>query len=171
MRKEKHRKRRAAQEDRELAALVQLRDEDIDTSDIPEVRDWSKAVVGSFYRPIKEPVTIRIDSDVLAWLKLGGAGLSDADQQFIEVGYGGAERGYAILCGCPRKQEGEGDVVRANPRGGLEDRRQSQAWPVNAREPRFAKNRTLSSYSRVFEAGSETMRHPQGCGLLSNYFV
>lgn len=61
-------------QDQELAALVQLRDEDIDTSDIPEVRDWSKAVVGKFYRPIKEPVTLRIDTDVLVWLKSEGPG-------------------------------------------------------------------------------------------------
>lgn len=59
---------------RELAALVQLRDEDIDTSDIPEVTDWSRAVVGKFYRPIKEPVTLRLDADVLAWLKSKGPG-------------------------------------------------------------------------------------------------
>jgi uncharacterized protein (DUF4415 family) len=61
-------------EDQELAALVQLRDEDIDTSDLPEVRDWSRAVVGKFYRPIKEPVTLRIDADVLGWLKSEGPG-------------------------------------------------------------------------------------------------
>lgn len=60
--------------DRELAALVQLRDEDIDTSDIPEVTDWSRAVVGRFYRPIKEPVTLRLDADVIAWLKSQGPG-------------------------------------------------------------------------------------------------
>lgn len=59
---------------RELAALLRLRDTDIDTSDIPEVRDWSKAVVGKFYRPIKEPVTLRLDADVLAWLKSSGPG-------------------------------------------------------------------------------------------------
>jgi len=58
--------------DSELAALVRLRDDQIDTSDIPEVSDWSRAVVGKFYRPIKEPVTLRIDRDVLAWLKSGG---------------------------------------------------------------------------------------------------
>ena len=28
-----------------------LQDDDIDTSDIPEVTDWSKAEVGKFYRP------------------------------------------------------------------------------------------------------------------------
>jgi uncharacterized protein (DUF4415 family) len=60
--------------DPELEALVRLRDENIDTSDIPEITDWSKAVVGKFYRPIKSPVTIRLDADVLAWLKRSGPG-------------------------------------------------------------------------------------------------
>ena len=59
---------------RELAALITLRDRDIDTSDISEVMDWSKAVVGKFYRPLKEPVTLRLDADVLAWLKSQGPG-------------------------------------------------------------------------------------------------
>jgi uncharacterized protein (DUF4415 family) len=60
--------------DPELEALLRFRDEDIDTSDIPEITDWSKAVVGKFYRPIKSPVTLRLDSDVLAWLKRSGPG-------------------------------------------------------------------------------------------------
>ena len=54
---------------KELAALARMRDEEIDLSDAPEVRDWRGAVVGKFYRPIKKPVTIRVDADVLAWLK------------------------------------------------------------------------------------------------------
>ncbi len=58
----------------ELQALLRVRDQDIDTSDIPEVTDWSKAVVGRFYRPIKEPVTIRLDADIIAWLKSAGPG-------------------------------------------------------------------------------------------------
>ena len=60
--------------DPELQALLEMKDEDIDTSDIPEIKDWSKAVVGKFYRPIKEPVTVRLDSDVVAWLKSAGPG-------------------------------------------------------------------------------------------------
>jgi len=60
--------------DREIKALMKLRDKQIDTSDIPEVKDWSKAVAGKFYRPIKEPVTIRLDSDIVAWLKAEGPG-------------------------------------------------------------------------------------------------
>jgi uncharacterized protein (DUF4415 family) len=58
----------------ELAALAALPDEEIDISDIPEITDWSKAVVGRFYRPVKEAVTIRLDADVLDWLKQGGRG-------------------------------------------------------------------------------------------------
>jgi len=67
-------KARAEKRDKQLAALARLRDEDIDTSDIPGVTDWSRAVVGKFYRPIKEPVTLRLDADVLAWLKSKGPG-------------------------------------------------------------------------------------------------
>jgi len=57
-----------------LVALSRLRDQDIDTSDIPEVKDWTRALVGRFYRPIKEPVTIRLDADILDWLKSQGPG-------------------------------------------------------------------------------------------------
>jgi uncharacterized protein (DUF4415 family) len=46
-----------------------MRDREIDTTDIPPTADWSKAVVGRFYRPIKQPVTIRLDADVLHRLK------------------------------------------------------------------------------------------------------
>ncbi len=59
---------------KEIAALLAMRDADIDTSDIPEVRDWTGAVVGKFYRPVKRPVTVRLDADVLAWLKSQGRG-------------------------------------------------------------------------------------------------
>jgi uncharacterized protein (DUF4415 family) len=31
-------------------------------------------MVGKLYRPIKEPVTIRLDADILAWLKSAGPG-------------------------------------------------------------------------------------------------
>lgn len=59
---------------KELRSLRDLRDRSIDTSDIAELKDWSGAAVGKFYRPIKEPVTIRLDADVLSWLKSQGAG-------------------------------------------------------------------------------------------------
>ena len=59
---------------KELAALAALPDEKIDLTDLPEVLDWSGAVVGKYYRPIKKSLTIRLDADVLAWLKAQGRG-------------------------------------------------------------------------------------------------
>jgi uncharacterized protein (DUF4415 family) len=58
----------------EIRALKRMKDSEIDTTDIPPVSDWSKAMVGKFYRPIKKPLTIRVDADVLAWLKGQGRG-------------------------------------------------------------------------------------------------
>jgi len=57
-----------------IRALKRMGNKDIDFSDIPEKTDWSKAVVGKFYRPIKKSLTIRIDADVLAWVKGQGKG-------------------------------------------------------------------------------------------------
>jgi uncharacterized protein (DUF4415 family) len=58
----------------EIRALKRMKDREIDTTDIPPTLDWSKAIVGKFYRPIKKPLTIRLDADVLAWLKGQGRG-------------------------------------------------------------------------------------------------
>jgi uncharacterized protein (DUF4415 family) len=59
---------------RDLEALRKMKDEDIDLSVIPEITDWSNAVVGKFYRPLKQSLTIRLDADVIAWLKSQGTG-------------------------------------------------------------------------------------------------
>ena len=58
----------------EIRLLREMSDDDIDYSDIPPISDWSVAEVGKFYRPIKQTVTIRLDADVLDWLKQGGKG-------------------------------------------------------------------------------------------------
>ena len=57
-------------------ATAGLSDHDIDTSDIPELPPdaWKDAVRGRFYRPVKHAVSLRLDSDVLAWLKKRGKG-------------------------------------------------------------------------------------------------
>ena len=57
-----------------LARLDAMRDEDIDLSDMPEVTDWSNAVRGKFFRPVKQQVTLRIDADVLHWFKTHAEG-------------------------------------------------------------------------------------------------
>jgi uncharacterized protein (DUF4415 family) len=63
-------------EKRELAALAALPDSQIDTSDIAELplRVWKDAVRGRFYRPVKQAVSMRLDADVVAWLKKAGKG-------------------------------------------------------------------------------------------------
>ena len=55
----------------ELEKLAAMSDNDIDTSDIPEVpaENWMHAKRGELYRPLKQPVTIRLDADILAWFK------------------------------------------------------------------------------------------------------
>ncbi len=59
---------------KQLEYIDALPDDQIDTSDIPEATDWKNAVRGKFYRPIKRPVTVRLDADVVAWLKRPGKG-------------------------------------------------------------------------------------------------
>jgi len=57
-----------------ITAIAAKKDADIDLTDMPEVLDWSKAEIGKFYRPGKKPVTIRLDIDIIAWLKSYGRG-------------------------------------------------------------------------------------------------
>jgi uncharacterized protein (DUF4415 family) len=48
----------------------------IDTSDIPELTEeqMRRAVRGRMYRPVKRPVTMRLDADIIEWLKQQGPG-------------------------------------------------------------------------------------------------
>ena len=60
----------------ELTTLSALPEKQIDTSDIaPLTADfWKNATRNPFYRPIKQATTVRIDADVLQWLKSNGKG-------------------------------------------------------------------------------------------------
>lgn len=53
----------------ELDALARLPEHEIDTHEMPEVRDWRDSRRGVFYRPVKQQLTIRLDADVVAWFK------------------------------------------------------------------------------------------------------
>ncbi len=65
----------SAEKRKELQKLSAKPDREIDLTDIPEIREIpSDAVIGRFYRPKKSTVTIRLDSDVLSWLKATGEG-------------------------------------------------------------------------------------------------
>jgi uncharacterized protein (DUF4415 family) len=65
-----------AKQKRELASLAALPDDQIDTTDLPELPlgAWKNAARGLFYRPVKQAVSLRLDSDIVAWLKKQGRG-------------------------------------------------------------------------------------------------
>ena len=59
-----------------LSKLAALPDTAIDFSDIPaltkeQLRNFKHS---SFYRPIKQQITVRLDADVIAWAKKAGRG-------------------------------------------------------------------------------------------------
>ena len=56
----------------QIRALEVLPDDQIDTTDAPEIIDWSDARHGVFYRPVKQQITLRIDADIIAWFKAQG---------------------------------------------------------------------------------------------------
>ena len=60
----------------DLAALAAMPDDKIDYSDIPSttLKSWEQGVRRGFYKPVKRQLTVRVDADVLAWLKSKGAG-------------------------------------------------------------------------------------------------
>jgi uncharacterized protein (DUF4415 family) len=61
---------------RRLAKLAARPDSEIDFSDIPPLKKsfWKNAVRNPFYRPIKRQLTVRLDADVVAWLRRQGKG-------------------------------------------------------------------------------------------------
>jgi uncharacterized protein (DUF4415 family) len=65
-----------AKQRRQLATLASMPDDKIDYSDIPPLteRFWKNAVRNPFYRPVKQQLTVRLDSDVIAWLRDQGKG-------------------------------------------------------------------------------------------------
>lgn len=55
----------------QIERLVAMPETDIDTTDIPEapVENWTFATRPSLYKPLKKPVTLRLDSDIVSWFK------------------------------------------------------------------------------------------------------
>ena len=61
---------------RKLARIAARPDSEIDFSDIPPLKEsfWKNAVRNPFYRPVKQQLTVRLDADVVAWLRQQGKG-------------------------------------------------------------------------------------------------
>jgi uncharacterized protein (DUF4415 family) len=68
--------RLTAERKRRLEKLSRRPDEEINTSDIPELTEkfWQNAVRNPFYRPLKQQLTLRLDADIIAWLRRQGSG-------------------------------------------------------------------------------------------------
>lgn len=61
---------------RKLTLLAARPDSEIDFSDIPPLTEdfWKNAVRNPFYRPVKHQLTVRLDADIVAWLRRNGRG-------------------------------------------------------------------------------------------------
>jgi uncharacterized protein (DUF4415 family) len=68
--------RLSAKEERQLKKLALRSDSEVAFSDIPELTEkfWRNAVRNPFYRPVKKQLTLRLDADVIAWLRRQGKG-------------------------------------------------------------------------------------------------
>jgi uncharacterized protein (DUF4415 family) len=56
----------------QIEYIRNLKDEDIDYSDAPEVTDFTNWHPNPFFKPIKVQLSAKIDKDIFAWLKLHG---------------------------------------------------------------------------------------------------
>lgn len=70
---------------KELDTIAQMPDEDIDLSDDAETTNGKGGMRGRFYRPTKRPVTMRLDADLLAWLKAQGKGYQTRVNQLLRA--------------------------------------------------------------------------------------
>ena len=60
----------------ELARLRSMPEAQVDLSDIPALDEhfWQNAMRGGLYKPVKTSTTVRVDADILLWLKSKGKG-------------------------------------------------------------------------------------------------
>jgi uncharacterized protein (DUF4415 family) len=103
-------RRLTAERKRRLEKLSSRPDKDIDTSDIPELTDkfWKNAVRNPFYRPVKKQLTLRLDADIIAWLRRQGKGYQTRANALLRDAMLGDLN--------PRIRKGRGRVHSNNPR-------------------------------------------------------
>ena len=69
-------------------ALAAMPESEIDTSEMPPIKDWNQGVRGAFYRPIKRPLSLRIDADIIDWFQRQGSGyqtrINAALREYVE---------------------------------------------------------------------------------------
>lgn len=60
----------------ELKTLSAMPDEEIDYSDIPDVTNLVGWQPNPLFKPIKAPISAKLDKDVITWLKMHGSASS-----------------------------------------------------------------------------------------------
>jgi uncharacterized protein (DUF4415 family) len=102
--------RLTAGDKRRLEKLSQRPDNEIDTSDIPELNEkfWQHAVRNPFYRPVKRQLTLRLDADIIAWLRQQGKGYQTRANALL--------RDAMLGDLSPKKSNGRGRLQRTNRR-------------------------------------------------------
>lgn len=115
-------------------------DNDPDAPTLPP-EYWQNATVGKFYRPLKTPVSLRIDNDVLAWLKSQGEGhltrINEILRERMDADYWNERKREA-------RKKGHSDVLKRL--AGNEPPREGDELPQ-------ATNVTKSAKQRILRAG------------------
>lgn len=58
----------------QIEGLAKLLNDQIDTSEIAEILDWSDAKRGVYCQPTKKQITLQLDGDVIDWFKANASG-------------------------------------------------------------------------------------------------
>ena len=58
----------------EVNALAKMPESEIDTSEMPPIKDWSKGERGALFRPVKRALSLRLDADIVDWFQRQGTG-------------------------------------------------------------------------------------------------
>ena len=67
---------RADELERKIAAISNIKDEEINTTDIQPLTDdsFKNAIFNPYYKPVKKQLTVRLDAVLIEWLKGQGKG-------------------------------------------------------------------------------------------------
>ena len=62
--------------ERKIAAISNIKDEEINTTDIQPLTDdsFKNAIFNPYYKPVKKQLTVRLDAVLIEWLKSQGKG-------------------------------------------------------------------------------------------------
>ena len=62
--------------EQQIAVASNIKDEEINTSDIQPLTDdsFKKAIFNPYYKPVKKQLTVRLDAVLIEWLKGQGKG-------------------------------------------------------------------------------------------------